>query len=83
MSKIWFGLHLPNYTFPDRPPEQLFDAIVEQAKAAEAAGFGMVTVMDHLNQIPGIGQQDEPMLEAWTRWQRCRARRKRFASAPS
>ena len=66
MSKIWFGLHLPNYTFPDRPPEQLFDAIVEQAKAAEAAGFGMVTVMDHLNQIPGIGQQDEPMLEAWS-----------------
>ena len=66
MSKIWFGLHLPNYTFPDRPPEQLFDAIVEQAKAAEAAGFGIVTVMDHLNQIPGIGQQDEPMLEAWS-----------------
>ena len=66
MSKIWFGLHLPNYTFPDRPPEQLFDAIVEQAKAAEAAGFGLVTVMDHLNQIPGIGQQDEPMLEAWS-----------------
>ena len=22
--------------------------------------------MDHLNQIPGIGQQDEPMLEAWS-----------------
>ena len=66
MSKIWFGLHLPNYTFPDRPPEQLFDAIVEQAKAAEAAGFGLVTVMDHLNQIPGIGQQDEPMLEGWS-----------------
>ncbi len=66
MSKIWFGLHLPNYTFPDRPPEQLFDAIVEQARAAEAAGFGLVSVMDHLNQIPGIGQQDEPMLEGWS-----------------
>jgi F420-dependent oxidoreductase-like protein len=66
MSKIWFGLHLPNYTFPDRPPEQPFDAIVEQVKAAEAAGFGLVTVMDHLNQIPGIGRQDEPMLEGWS-----------------
>ncbi len=66
MSKIWFGLHLPNYTFPDRPPEQLFDAIVGQAKAAEAAGFGLVSVMDHLNQIPGIGQQDEPMLEGYS-----------------
>ncbi len=66
MSKIWFGLHLPNYTFPDRSPERQFDAIVEQAQAAEAAGFGLVTVMDHLNQIPGIGQQDEPMLEGWS-----------------
>ena len=54
-------LHLPR-----PPPERLFDAIVEQAKAAEAAGFGLVTVMDHLNQIPGVGQQDEPMLEAWS-----------------
>ncbi len=66
MSKIWFGLHLPNYTFPDRSPAQVFDATVEQAKAAEAAGFSLVTVMDHLNQIPGIGQQDEPMLEGWS-----------------
>jgi F420-dependent oxidoreductase-like protein len=66
MSKIWFGLHCPNYTFPDRPPAQLFDALVEQAQAAEAAGFGLVTVMDHLNQIPGIGDQDEPMLEGWS-----------------
>ena len=66
MTTPWFGLHLPNYTFPDRSPAQVFDATVEQAKAAEAAGFSLVTVMDHLNQIPGIGQQDEPMLEGWS-----------------
>lgn len=66
MSNVWFGLHLPNYTFPNREPERAFDATVEQAKAAEAAGFELVTVMDHLNQIPGIGQQDEPMLEGWS-----------------
>ena len=64
--KPWFGLHLPNYTFPDLPPERLFDRIVEQARAAEAAGFSTVTVMDHLNQIPGIGPQTDPMLEAWS-----------------
>ena len=63
MSKIWFGLHLPNYTFADRPS---FEGVLEQVKAAEAAGFDVVTVMDHLNQIPGIGQQDEPMLEGWS-----------------
>ena len=44
----------------------LFDKTVEQAKAAEAAGFSLVTVMDHLNQIPGIGVPDEPMLEGWS-----------------
>jgi F420-dependent oxidoreductase-like protein len=63
---VWFGLHLPLYTFPDSPPERLFDRVVEQARTAEAAGFGLVTVMDHLNQIPGIGAQDEPMLEGWS-----------------
>jgi F420-dependent oxidoreductase-like protein len=62
----WFGLHLPSYTFPDSPPEQLFDRIVEQAQAAEAAGFSLVSVMDHLNQIPGVGPQTDPMLEGWS-----------------
>jgi F420-dependent oxidoreductase-like protein len=64
--KPWFGLHLPNYTFPDTPPERLFDRVVEQARAAEAAGFSTVTVMDHLYQIPGVGPVTDPMLEAWS-----------------
>jgi len=63
---IWFGFHLPSYTHPDVPPERLFDRVVEQAKAAEEAGFGLVTVMDHLYQIQGVGQVDEPMLEGWS-----------------
>jgi F420-dependent oxidoreductase-like protein len=62
---IWFGLHLPSYTHPDTPPEQLFDRVVEQARAAEIAGFDLVTVMDHLYQIAGIGGPEEPMLEGW------------------
>jgi len=28
----WFGLHLPDYTFPDTPPERLFDRVAEQAR---------------------------------------------------
>ena len=63
---VWFGLHLPTYTHPGLPPERLFDRVVEQAKAAEAAGFDLVTVMDHLYQIHGIGGPDEPMLEGWS-----------------
>jgi F420-dependent oxidoreductase-like protein len=64
--KPWFGLHLPLYTFPDTPPEQLFDRVVAQAKAAESAGFSLVTVMDHLYQIRGVGEETEPMLEGWS-----------------
>src|SRR6186713_1682702 len=62
---VWFGFHLPSYTHPDVPPDRLFDAVVEQAKAAEDAGFRLVTVMDHLYQIPGVGKVQEPMLEGW------------------
>jgi F420-dependent oxidoreductase-like protein len=62
----WFGLHLPNYTFPDAPPERLFDRLVDQAHAAETAGFSLVSVMDHLYQIPGIGPVTDPMLEGWS-----------------
>ena len=63
---VWFGLHLPSYTHPETPPERLFDRVVEQVRAAEEAGFGLVTVMDHLYQIPGVGEVDEPMLEGWS-----------------
>ena len=62
---IWFGLHLPSYSHPDTAPEHLFDRVVEQAKAAEAAGFDLVSVMDHLYQIGNIGGPDETMLEGW------------------
>jgi F420-dependent oxidoreductase-like protein len=62
----WFGLHLPNYTFPDASPAQLFDRVVDQVQAAEGAGFSTVTVMDHLYQIPGVGPVTDPMLEGWS-----------------
>jgi F420-dependent oxidoreductase-like protein len=62
----WFGFHMPSFTFPDTPPEHLFDRVVEQAKLAEELGFRQVTVMDHLYQIPGVGSIDEPMLEGYS-----------------
>ena len=77
----WFGLHLPNYTFPGTPPERLFERVVEQASAAEAAGFGLVTVMDHFYQIRGVGPETDPMLEAYT--DACRAQRARRAPSGS
>jgi F420-dependent oxidoreductase-like protein len=63
---ILFGFHMPNYSFPGGRREEIFERVVQQAKAAEAAGFDLVTVMDHLYQIGGVGPETEPMLEAHT-----------------
>jgi F420-dependent oxidoreductase-like protein len=62
----FFGFHMPNYTYPGVPQDRLFDHVVEQARAAEAAGFDLVTVMDHFYQIRGVGPETDPMLEAYT-----------------
>ena len=62
----FFGFHMPNYTYPGVRPERLFERVVQQAQAAERAGFDMVTVMDHFYQIRGVGPATEPMLEAYT-----------------
>src|SRR5258708_19998641 len=61
-----FGFHMPNFTFPGVPPDRLFDRVVQQARAAEKAGFDLVTVMDHFYQIRGIGPETQPMMEAYT-----------------
>src|ERR1700686_5200768 len=61
-----FGYHMPNFSFPGVPTEQLFDRVVELTQAAEKAGFDLVTVMDHFYQIGGIGPETQPMLEAYT-----------------
>ncbi|HEX9363835.1 MAG TPA: LLM class F420-dependent oxidoreductase [Candidatus Dormibacteraeota bacterium] len=63
---VFFGFHMPNYTYPGVPDDKLFDHVVGQAQAAEAAGFDLVTVMDHLYQIRGVGPETAPMLEAYT-----------------
>src|SRR2546429_874927 len=63
---VFFGFHIPNFTFPGVPADKLFDRVVENARAAERAGFDLVTVMDHFYQIRGVGPETEPMLEAYT-----------------
>jgi F420-dependent oxidoreductase-like protein len=64
MTKPFFGYHMPDFTFPDVPPDRLFEHLVQLAQAAEAAGFDLVTVMDHFYQIRGVGPETDPMLEA-------------------
>lgn len=64
--KVFFGFHNPNFTFPGVADDRLFERVVENARAAERAGFDLFTVMDHLYQIRGVGPETDPMLEAYT-----------------
>jgi F420-dependent oxidoreductase-like protein len=57
---------IPNFTYPDTRPDQIYDKVVVQAQAAEAAGFDRVMVMDHFYQLPMLGAPDEPMFECYT-----------------
>jgi F420-dependent oxidoreductase-like protein len=60
------GYQIPNFTYPDTSPQEIFDAVVVQAKAAEAAGYDRVLLMDHFYQLPGLGAPDEPMFECYS-----------------
>jgi F420-dependent oxidoreductase-like protein len=60
------GYQIPNFTYPGVSPDGIFDNVVAQAKAAEAAGYDRVLVMDHFYQLPGIGAPDEPMFECYS-----------------
>lgn len=60
------GYQIPNFTYPGITGEALFQNIVAQARAAEAAGYDRVFVMDHFYQLPGIGAPSEPMFECYT-----------------
>jgi len=64
MSRLSY--QIPNFTYPNTPPEAIFDKVVAQAQAAEAAGFDRVMVMDHFYQLPMLGAPDEPMFECYT-----------------
>src|ERR1700682_969418 len=62
----FFGYHMPSFTYPGVPADGLFDHAAGLARSAEAAGFELVTVMDHFYQITPIGPEEEPMLEGHT-----------------
>ena len=62
MTKL--GYQIPNFSYPGGG--NIFDQVVAQAKAAEAAGFDRLFVMDHFYQLPGIGDPDAEMFECYT-----------------
>jgi hypothetical protein len=60
-----FGVHNPSWVFgPD--PAETFEGVKAKAQWAEDHGFTWFSVMDHLIQIPPMGEPDEPFMEGWT-----------------
>lgn len=60
------GYQIPNFTLPGVATADIFANVIEQARAAEDAGFDRVFVMDHFYQLPGLGAPEEPMYECYT-----------------
>lgn len=60
------GYQIPNFTYPDTAPADLFPAVVRQAREAEASGFDTVLVMDHFYQLSMLGPPENAMLECYT-----------------
>lgn len=60
------GLQIPNFTYPEVAPAELFERVAASAVAAEQAGFDTVMVMDHFYQLPMLGPPDHEMFEAYT-----------------
>lgn len=64
-TRLRFGLHLSSYTWPGESSE-IGPRLADIAERAEDAGFHSIWVMDHMLQIPQVGREWEPMLEAHT-----------------
>ncbi len=63
---IRLGYQIPNFSYPGGDPARIVPTVVQQATEADAAGIDAVFVMDHFYQLPGIGDPDQPMMEAYT-----------------
>jgi len=60
------GYQIPNFTYPDTEPRDLFGLVVQQAREADASGFDTVMVMDHFFQLPMLGPPEYEMLECYS-----------------
>jgi F420-dependent oxidoreductase-like protein len=66
MRRMRLGYQIPDFTYPDVPPEGLFSRVQQLARAGERSGFDTVMVMDHFYQLPLLGPPEHEMLEAYT-----------------
>jgi F420-dependent oxidoreductase-like protein len=62
---VQIGLQIPDFTWPGGP-RRLGADLAAVARTADDAGFGFISVMDHVFQIPVVGPAGHEMLEAYT-----------------
>jgi len=62
---LTFGLQVSQFTWPGGPAA-IGPHLRAVGRAAEAAGFDALYVMDHFRQIPQLGPAWHDMLESWT-----------------
>jgi F420-dependent oxidoreductase-like protein len=62
---VRIGLQIPDFTWTGGPARLGAD-LAEIARAADAAGFDKLAVMDHFFQIGFVGPPENDMLEAYT-----------------
>jgi len=60
-----FGIHNPSWLFSSDQYE-IFEEVKRKAQWAETHGFTWFSLMDHLIQIRGVGEADEPFMEGWS-----------------
>ncbi len=63
-AELEFFLHLPRFDRVDRGELRLW--LADVARSAEDLGFGGISIMDHLLQIPQVGSHWEDMPESHT-----------------
>lgn len=60
------GLQIPRFNWPGAP-ENTGEKLAEIARIVDQGGFASLWVMDHYYQIaPGLGAEDDPMLEGYS-----------------
>jgi F420-dependent oxidoreductase-like protein len=62
---VQIGVQIPDFTFPGGPARLGAD-LAAVGRAADAAGFDFIAVMDHFFQIGLIGPPEREMLEAYS-----------------
>jgi len=59
-----FGYH--HSAFVGNGEKAPFQAVLDRARRVEAAGFDLITFMDHVWQLPHNGQRDDPFFDCYT-----------------